>query len=68
MSGLVVSEDLVETQDDVCEQERALDRVSFTAANTPGAEEYGAGDCDADQSCINVSDLWKTSNPPKEVH
>ena len=67
MSGLVVGEDLVETQDDICKQERALNRISFPTADTPSAEENGAGDCYANKSGIDVPDLWKTSDSPEEV-
>ena len=68
ISGLVVREYLVETQDDVCKQERTFDRISFPTADPPNAEENGAGDCYANKSSIDVTDLRKTSDPPEEVN
>lgn len=67
IGGLVVGEDLVETQDDVCEKERTFDRIPFPTTDPPSAEENGAGDCYANKSGIDVTDLWKTSDPPEEV-
>lgn len=67
MRWLVVGEDLIDAEHYVCEQERALDRVSLAAADAPGSEEYSACDRDTYQCCVDISNLGKMSNPPKEV-
>lgn len=41
---LIVGEYLVDAQDDISEEQRALDGVAASTANTPSTQDNGAGD------------------------
>ena len=46
MRWLIVCEDLIDAEDNVCEQQRTFDGVAFAASDTPGPKENGASYCD----------------------
>ena len=68
MRWLIVREDLIDAEDNICEQQRTLDRIAFAASDTPGSEKTGASYCDTYQCRIDVADLREPSDPPKEVN
>lgn len=65
---LVVGEYLVNAENHIGEEQRALNRVSAPTANPPGAQYDCASDRDSDQRCIHIGDLRELENAPKEVH
>lgn len=67
MRGLIVGEDLVEAQDDVGEEKRAFYWISFPATYTPSTKEDRTCNGNANQSSIDVADVWEPSNSPEEV-
>jgi hypothetical protein len=48
-------------------EQRTLDGVAFAAANPPDAKEKGAGDSDADQDSVDITELREGCDSPKEV-
>ena len=83
MSRLVVCKDLVDTQCNICElvhvsesrwnlrqatyQQRALDGIASTAANTPGTQKDCAGDCGTNQYGVYIANLREGGDSIEEV-
>lgn len=65
--GLVIGEDLIDAEGDVREEETALDDISATTADAPGAEEDGAGDGHADEDGVLAVDAGEGGDAPEEV-
>lgn len=65
--GQVIREDLVYAEDDVCEEQGALDWVAPPTTDAPCAEEYGCCNRNPDECGIDVSDLGEVRDTPEEV-
>ena len=63
----VVCKNLVDAQDDVCEEQRRLDGVPLAAPDSIPAEEEGRRHGDTYQSRVQIVNLGKSRNPPQEV-
>lgn len=48
-------------------KQRAFDRITLTAADSPNTQEEGTGDSNADQDSIDVTELRESGDSPKEV-
>lgn len=68
MGRLVVREDLVYAEDDVGEQQRALDWIAFAAAYAPSGQEHGTSDRNSNQCCIHITNLRKFGDSPEKVY
>jgi len=64
---LVVRKDLIDAENDVRKEQRALYGVSAPTANTPGAQDNCACNGDADQSGIHVRNLGELKYTPEEI-
>lgn len=65
--GLVIREDLIDAENNVGKEQRALYGISAPTANAPGAQDNCACNGDPDQSGIHVGDLRELKNTPEEV-
>lgn len=65
--GLVVGENLIDTKNHVCKEQRALHRVAFTTADAPRTEEHSASDGNANEGRVNVVDFGEFCYSPEEV-
>lgn len=65
--GQIVGEDLVESENDVCEEQRALDWVSSPATYAPGAQKHSTCYSNPNQGSIDVADLREVDDPEEEV-
>jgi hypothetical protein len=48
-------------------EQRALNGVALAATNPPDAKEEGAGDSDADQDSVDITELREGCDSPEEV-
>ena len=65
--GLVISEDLVDTEGDVGKEEAAFDDVAAAAADTPSGEKDGACNGNADQERVLAVEPWEGGDAVEEV-
>ena len=67
MRWLIVREDLVYAEDNICKQQRALDRIAFTASDAPGSKKDGACNRNTYECSINVANFREASDPPEKI-
>ena len=64
---LVVREDLVDTEDDVGEEQRALHWIAPPTTDSPSTEDNRTGNRNSDKGRIYIGDLGELQNAPEEV-
>lgn len=65
---LIVGKNLIDAQDDVGEQKRALHWVTSPTDNTPRGQYHSTGDGYSDQSGVDVRNFRKLQDAPEKVY
>lgn len=64
MKRLIVCKDLIDAQDYVSEEQRALNGIATTTTNAPSAQNNSTCDGDANQGRVDIADPRELKHPP----